>query len=125
MVTSRDPGNSATYLLSKLTPLVDTWAVRPAPRGARGRSADTLGVEQAVRAGRPFLVYAPTTALGDSGCKVELHLRYEFSSRLLERLVGPVFAHIAATLVDAFVRRADAVAEQGGNRPESDAVDRR
>ena len=48
------------------------------------------------------------TALGAAGCKVELHLRYEFSSAILERLVGPVFARIAATLVEAFVRRADA-----------------
>ena len=71
MVSSRDPGNSATYLLSKLTPLVDTWAVRPAPKAARPRgAADTLAVEQAVRSGRPLLVYAPTTALGDSGSRL-------------------------------------------------------
>lgn len=46
-------------------------------------------------------------ALGDDGCKVELVLEYEFSSRLLERLIGPVFARIADSLVDAFVSRAD------------------
>ncbi len=50
------------------------------------------------------------TALGAHGCKVELRLKYEFSSSLLERLVGPVFDHIAATLVEAFVKRAG----QGG-----------
>jgi ribosome-associated toxin RatA of RatAB toxin-antitoxin module len=47
------------------------------------------------------------TALGPHGCRIEFQLRYEFSSRLLEKLVGPVFDHIAGTLVDAFVRRAD------------------
>jgi ribosome-associated toxin RatA of RatAB toxin-antitoxin module len=47
------------------------------------------------------------TALGATGCKIDFHLRYEFSSTLLEKLVGPVFDHIAATLVEAFVRRAD------------------
>jgi ribosome-associated toxin RatA of RatAB toxin-antitoxin module len=47
--------------------------------------------------------------LADQGCKVELNLRYEFSSRMLEKLVGPVFGHIADTLVDAFARRAEQV----------------
>ncbi len=44
--------------------------------------------------------------LGDAGCKVVFRLHYEFSSRLLEKLVGPVFHHIANTFVDAFVKRA-------------------
>ena len=47
------------------------------------------------------------TALGGAGCKIEFHLRYEFSSRLLEKLIGPVFGHIAGTLVEAFVKQAD------------------
>ena len=41
-----------------------------------------------------------------AGCKVELSLRYEFSSLLLEKLVGPVFGFIANSMVDAFVKRA-------------------
>jgi ribosome-associated toxin RatA of RatAB toxin-antitoxin module len=51
------------------------------------------------------------TALGAAGCKIEFHMSYEFSSRLLEKIVGPVFDHIAGSLVDAFVRRADGTAE--------------
>ncbi len=47
--------------------------------------------------------------LAGLGCKVELSLRYEFSNRILEKLVGPVFSHIANTLVDAFARRAEQV----------------
>ena len=47
------------------------------------------------------------TDLAGHGCKVELCLTYEFSSRILEKLVGPVFDHIANTLVDAFARRAE------------------
>ncbi|MBM3357951.1 MAG: type II toxin-antitoxin system RatA family toxin [Betaproteobacteria bacterium] len=47
--------------------------------------------------------------LGESGCRIEFSLHYEFASRLLEKLVGPVFSHIANTLVDAFVRRAEQV----------------
>lgn len=44
--------------------------------------------------------------LGETACKVEFCLQYEFSSTLLEKLVGPVFNHIAATFVDSFVKRA-------------------
>ncbi|WP_312305775.1 type II toxin-antitoxin system RatA family toxin [Pulveribacter sp.] len=42
-------------------------------------------------------------------CKVELTLRYGFDSRTLAALVGPVFDRIAATLVDAFIKRAEQV----------------
>ena len=49
------------------------------------------------------------TGLANLGCKVELSLRYEFSNRILEKLVGPVFNHIADTMVDAFARRAEQV----------------
>ena len=47
--------------------------------------------------------------LGDQACKIEFALHYEFSSKLLEKLVGPVFNFIANTMVDAFVKRADAL----------------
>ncbi len=33
-------------------------------------------------------------------------LHYEFSSKLLEKVVGPVFNHIASTFIDSFVKRA-------------------
>lgn len=49
------------------------------------------------------------TPLGDSACKVEFNLHYEFSSRLIEKAVGPVFNHIANTFVDSFVKRAGQV----------------
>jgi ribosome-associated toxin RatA of RatAB toxin-antitoxin module len=54
------------------------------------------------------------TALGGQGCKVELSLRYEFANRILETLVGPVFNHIANTLVDAFAKRADQIQQARG-----------
>jgi ribosome-associated toxin RatA of RatAB toxin-antitoxin module len=50
------------------------------------------------------------TPLAADACRVELALAYQLASPLLERLLGPVFDQIANTLVDAFVRRADAVA---------------
>lgn len=49
------------------------------------------------------------TALAGRGCKVELSLDYEYSNRILEKLIGPVFARIADTLVDAFARRAQQI----------------
>ena len=52
------------------------------------------------------------TAVGDAAqraCKTELHLKYGFDNPVLAALVGPVFDKIAATLVDAFVKRADQV----------------
>lgn len=47
------------------------------------------------------------TALGEQACKVEFHLEYEIASRILERAIGPVFHHIADTLMDAYSGRAD------------------
>ena len=52
--------------------------------------------------------------LGETACKVEFQLHYEFSSKLLEKALGPVFHHIANTFVDAFVRRAGQVYVQNG-----------
>ena len=53
------------------------------------------------------------TPLGEAACKVEFNLHYEFSSRLIEKVVGPVFSHIANTFVDAFVKQADRQYGQG------------
>jgi ribosome-associated toxin RatA of RatAB toxin-antitoxin module len=50
--------------------------------------------------------------LGDGSqraCRVELLLNYGFDNATLGRLVGPVFDKIAASLVDAFVKRAQQV----------------
>jgi hypothetical protein len=69
MVTSRDPGSSATWLLSKLGPLFDSRVVRSAPG-----HGDTLGVERAVTAGRPFIIHAPAAELGDSGSRLVVSL---------------------------------------------------
>jgi len=47
------------------------------------------------------------TTLAEDACKVEFVLAYEFTTHLLEKVVGPVFGHIANTFIDAFVRRAE------------------
>lgn len=47
--------------------------------------------------------------LSETACKIEFELAYEFSSRMFEKVIGPVFSHIANTFVDAFVKRASQV----------------
>jgi ribosome-associated toxin RatA of RatAB toxin-antitoxin module len=46
------------------------------------------------------------TPLGESACKVEFELHYSFSSRLFEKVLGPVFNYTANSQVEAFVKRA-------------------
>jgi ribosome-associated toxin RatA of RatAB toxin-antitoxin module len=46
---------------------------------------------------------------GQRACKVELQLCYGFDNIALSTLIGPVFDKIAGSLVDAFVKRAEAV----------------
>lgn len=48
-------------------------------------------------------------SLEGGGCKIVFRLHYEFSSRILEKLVGTVFHYIANTMVDAFVKRAEVI----------------
>lgn len=48
-------------------------------------------------------------ALRADACKVDFVLHYEFSSKLLEQLIGPVFSMIANSFVDSFCKRAEAV----------------
>lgn len=52
--------------------------------------------------------------LGEQACRVEFDLSYEFSSRVLEKVLGPVFNRIAATFIDAFVQRAWTLKGEGG-----------
>ena len=44
--------------------------------------------------------------IAEDGCRVELHLEFEFASRILGRMLDPIFNEIANTMVDAFCRRA-------------------
>lgn len=50
-----------------------------------------------------FWRFAP---LAEQACKVEFRLSYELSGKLVDKLAGPVFSHIANTLVEVFVKRA-------------------
>jgi ribosome-associated toxin RatA of RatAB toxin-antitoxin module len=48
-------------------------------------------------------------ALRADACKIDFDMQYEFSSVILEQIVGPVFGMIANTMVDSFCKRAEAV----------------
>jgi len=48
-------------------------------------------------------------ALRADACKIDFELHYEFSSRVLEQVIGPVFNMIANSFVDSFCKRAETV----------------
>lgn len=45
-------------------------------------------------------------SLGEAGCRVNLEMEFEFSSRMLDMMIGSVFEQICNSLLDAFVERA-------------------
>lgn len=45
--------------------------------------------------------------LREDACKIEFDLEYEFSSRILDKLIGPVFGMIANSFVESFCKRAE------------------
>ncbi|MDR1276335.1 MAG: type II toxin-antitoxin system RatA family toxin [Candidatus Accumulibacter sp.] len=47
--------------------------------------------------------------LTENACKVDFSLSYAFSSRVLEKLLAPMFETLADTFVEAFVKRANEV----------------
>ncbi len=57
------------------------------------------------------------TPLGDDASKIEFHLEFDFSNRLLRATVGPIFSHIAETMVAAFVKRAEDLYGEPGHNP--------
>lgn len=51
--------------------------------------------------------------LGEEGCSVEFSIDYAFSSRALEKVMGPVFGQIMETIVERFVARAASIRHDG------------
>lgn len=49
------------------------------------------------------------TPLDEKACKIELDLHFDFDSKVVAALVGPVFSHISNTQVDAFHKRAQLI----------------
>lgn len=53
--------------------------------------------------------FTPVGTPEQHACRVELQLHYGFDNLALAALIGPVFDKIASSMVDAFVKRAQAV----------------
>jgi ribosome-associated toxin RatA of RatAB toxin-antitoxin module len=56
-----------------------------------------------------FLPLAAPGGAAAQACKIEFEMRYAFANRALEALISPAFDHVANTLVDTFVTRAEKV----------------
>jgi len=48
-------------------------------------------------------------ALREDACKISLDLDFDFSSKMVGMVVGPVFNQVANSLVDAFCKRAESI----------------
>ncbi len=101
IVSLREPGRTVATLRINFHGLKQEFTTENLDRpGARIDMKLVSGPFRSLEGGWSF------TGLGEKGCKVALSLRYEFSSAILERAIGPVFHGIADGLVEAFVRRA-------------------
>ncbi|MBT3198165.1 MAG: type II toxin-antitoxin system RatA family toxin [Gammaproteobacteria bacterium] len=48
-------------------------------------------------------------ALNSDSCKISLRVEFEFSNRIVALAIGPLFSQITASMVDAFVKRAEEI----------------
>jgi ribosome-associated toxin RatA of RatAB toxin-antitoxin module len=56
--------------------------------------------------------FTPVDAPGQPGCRVDLLLRFAFANRLTAMVFEPLFEQTVGSLVDAFVARARALADE-------------
>lgn len=103
--------------------VVATLAIKRGPLNAEFTTRNLLEPDQRVLmqfVSGPFRVLEGLwtfTPLGELGCRVELEMRFEFANRVAGTLFEPLFENTAASLVDAFVKRAreERAAQAGGS----------
>jgi ribosome-associated toxin RatA of RatAB toxin-antitoxin module len=107
------PGcQSARVVSRKGNEVVATLNIKRGPLNAEFTTRNLLEPDKRVLmqfVSGPFRVLEglwTLTPLGDLGCRVELEMRFEFSNRVAGALFEPLFESTAASLVDAFVKRA-------------------
>lgn len=105
-VHERRPGGTRATLTARLGALRQSFTTQNV--NIPGESIEMRLVEGPFRRFRGEWRFAP---LGDHASRIEFTLEYEFKSRTLGRLLAPLFDGVADTMVEAFVRRADAVHE--------------
>jgi ribosome-associated toxin RatA of RatAB toxin-antitoxin module len=101
-VHERDAASTRATLTVGMPGLRQSFTTRNDNRP--GQSIDMRLVEG------PFKTFSATWRfhpLSPHACRIEFSVRYEFSSRMLARLLEPLFDGIAGSMVDAFTRRAD------------------
>lgn len=107
------PGCQAAHVVSrKGNEVVATLNIKRGPLNAEFTTRNLLEPDKRVLmqfVSGPFRVLEglwTLTPLGDLGCRVELEMRFEFANRVAGALFEPLFETTAASLVDAFVKRA-------------------
>jgi ribosome-associated toxin RatA of RatAB toxin-antitoxin module len=110
------PGCTAARIDSrKAGEVVATLSIKKGPLRAEFTTRNLLEPDRRVLmqfVSGPFRVLEglwTLTPLGDLGCRVELEMRFEFANRVAGALFEPLFEDTAASLVDAFVKRARAI----------------
>ncbi|HEX6636034.1 MAG TPA: type II toxin-antitoxin system RatA family toxin [Steroidobacteraceae bacterium] len=111
------PGCQAARVVSrKGNEMVATLDIKRGPLHAQFTTRNLMDPDRRVLmqlVSGPFRVLEglwTLTPLGDLGCRVELEMRFEFANRVAGALFEPLFETTAASLVDAFVKRARDVA---------------
>jgi ribosome-associated toxin RatA of RatAB toxin-antitoxin module len=107
------PGCAAARIESrKEAEVVATLSIKRGPLRAEFTTRNLLEPDRRVLmqfVSGPFRVLEglwTLTPLGELGCRVELEMRFEFANRVAGALFEPLFEDTAASLVDAFVKRA-------------------
>ena len=92
--------------------MVATLNIKRGPLRAEFTTRNVLEPDQRVHmkfVSGPFRVLEglwTLSPLGELGCRVELEMRFEFANRVAGAVFESLFEDTAASLVDAFVRRA-------------------
>jgi ribosome-associated toxin RatA of RatAB toxin-antitoxin module len=107
------PGCTAARVVSRAgNEMVASLNIKRGPLNAEFTTRNLLDPDKRVLmqfVSGPFRVLEglwTLTPLGDLGCRVELEMRFEFANRVAGALFEPLFEMTAASLVDAFVKRA-------------------
>jgi ribosome-associated toxin RatA of RatAB toxin-antitoxin module len=107
------PGCTAARVVSrKGNEMVASLSIKRGPLHAEFTTRNLLDPDKRVLmqfVSGPFRVLEglwTLTPLGELGCRVELEMRFEFANRVAGALFEPLFETTAASLVDAFVKRA-------------------
>jgi ribosome-associated toxin RatA of RatAB toxin-antitoxin module len=87
-----------------------TTSIRTCNRLVPDASIELEQVEGPLKAFLGTWTFTPIRRDGlEVGCQVDLHVRFDFKSRALALVFGPLFMASWNSLVDAFVSRADAL----------------